>query len=419
MELLDNVASILEYGPICDHCLGRLFGKRSHGLGNEERGRALRITCAIAEDAPFAPEDEMCWICNGLFEELDVWADRVAAALEGIEFDTLLIGCRVPPLIAESEEMVWTDLSLTHPEPLKAEFNREVGKRVSARTGHEVDFKQPDVVAIADLATGGVEVQINPLFIYGRYWKYERGIPQTRWHCRVCRGKGCERCGFTGKMYADSVEELIGRPLITACSADDAVLHGAGREDIDARMLGTGRPFVIEVVAPRIRHHDLLSLQDAVNRSAEGRVAVQLDHLSNRREVETIKSEKAHKKYSILVEIDGAFSKEEVQTALKTLEGVTIQQRTPARVSHRRSDRVRKRHVKEIECVGVQDGKFLIEVLGEAGLYIKELISGDEGRTTPSLSEVLGAPARVTTLDVVMVEAVVPETRPPEQMKME
>jgi tRNA pseudouridine synthase 10 len=419
MELLDCVASILEYGPICDHCLGRLFGKRSHGLGNDDRGRALRIARAIAAHEPFAPEAEVCWICNGLFAELETWADRIAAALEGIEFDTLLIGCRVPPLIAESEEMVWTDLSLTHPEPLKAEFNREVGKRVSARTGHEVDFKQPDVVAIADLASGEVEVQINPLFIYGRYWKHERGIPQTRWHCRVCRGKGCERCGFTGKMYADSVEELIGRPLVATCAAEDAVLHGAGREDIDARMLGTGRPFVVEVVAPRTRRHDLPSLEDAVNRSAAGRVAVAFDHLSDRHEVETIKSEKAHKKYSILVEIDGAFSKEEVQTALKSLEGVTIQQRTPARVSHRRSDRVRKRHVKEIECVGVQDGKFLIEVLGEAGLYIKELISGDEGRTKPSLTGVLGAAARVTCLDVVMVEAVVPETRPPQQMKTE
>jgi tRNA pseudouridine synthase 10 len=275
------------------------------------------------------------------------------------------------------------------------------------------------VVAIADLAGGGVEVQVSPVFIYGRYWKYERGIPQTRWHCRVCRGKGCERCGFTGKMYADSVEELIARPLITAFSAEDAVLHGAGREDIDARMIGTGRPFVIEVVAPKVRHHDLAALQEAVNRDAAGRVAVMLDHVSNRREVETIKSEKAHKKYSILVEIDGAFSKEEVQIALKTLEGVTIHQRTPARVSHRRSDRVRKRHVNEIECVGVQDGKFLIEVLGEAGLYIKELISGDDGRTAPSLSEALGAAARVTSLDVVMVEAVVPETRTPQETKTE
>ncbi|HEX32361.1 MAG TPA: tRNA pseudouridine(54/55) synthase Pus10, partial [Candidatus Acetothermia bacterium] len=41
----------------------------------------------------------------------------------------------------------------------------------------------------------------------------------------------------------------------------------------------------------------------------------------------------------------------------------------------------------------------------EGGLYIKELISGDEGRTTPSLSGVLGLPALVTELDVIDVSA--------------
>jgi tRNA pseudouridine synthase 10 len=43
-------------------------------------------------------------------------------------------------------------------------------------------------------------------------------------------------------------------------------------------------------------------------------------------------------------------------------------------------------------------------VTGEAGLYIKELVSGDNGRTHPSLSEALGVPTRVTSLDVVLVE---------------
>ncbi|MGB8890784.1 MAG: tRNA pseudouridine(54/55) synthase Pus10, partial [Methanoregula sp.] len=37
-------------------------------------------------------------------------------------------------------------------------------------------------------------------------------------------------------------------------------------------------------------------------------------------------------------------------------------------------------------------------------LYIKELISGDKGRTTPSLAEILQQAAHVTSLDVVHVE---------------
>jgi tRNA pseudouridine synthase 10 len=404
MEISETVEKILAYGDCCDHCLGRFFGKRSFGLTNDERGQSLRIARAIVANQPYEPFSGTCWICGNFFDSVSEWTEKVVAATEGIEFSTFLVGCRVPPLIAENEEMVWSDLSLAEPEPFKSEVNREVGKAVSAITGKQVDFKMPDLVVLLDIAAGTPEIQINPVFFYGRYRKFERGIPQTHWDCRACKGAGCEKCNYTGKQYMDSVEELIGRPVIAAFSAGNAVLHGAGREDIDARMIGSGRPFILEVVAPRKRAVDLAALEEAINRSAEGRVAVSISRWSNRAEVETLKSSKAHKKYRILVEVEGALPAEELVNALKTLKGVTIQQRTPERVAHRRADKIRERKVLDIGYVGEQDGRFILEVLGEAGLYIKELISGDQGRTHPSLAEILKRPAHVTSLDVVQVK---------------
>ena len=406
MEINEQVKAILAYGDCCDHCLGRFFGKRSHGLSNDERGKGLRVALAITENQPYKKPTTAapCWVCSGYFDSVPEWADKVIKALEGIEFKTFLVGCRVPPLIAENEEMVWSDLSLGEPEPFKSEVNREVGKAVSAKIGKLVDFKKPDIVAILDLSGSVVEVQINSVFFYGRYQKFERGIPQTHWDCRSCRGAGCEKCNFTGAQYLDSVEELIGRPVIAAFDAQGAVLHGAGREDIDARMVGTGRPFILEVEMPRKRTMDLAALEAEINRTAEGRVSVAIKRWSDRPEVETLKSNKAHKKYRILVEVDGELSADEFAKAVKTLQGVTIHQRTPERVAHRRADKIRERTVLEIECVGQQDGKFVVEVLGEAGLYIKELVSGDSGRTRPSLAEILERKALVTSLDVTLVE---------------
>ncbi len=404
MDIIEEVEAILGYGDLCNHCLGRFFGKRSFGLTNEERGRALRIAHELAVNEPHRePELDICWICGGELSRTDAWAARVVDAVEGLEFETFLIGTRVPPLMAESEEMVWSDLSLRDPEPLRAEMNREVGKAVSALTGKEADLQRPDIVAILEIATGTTELQVNPIFFAGRYLKYERGIPQTRWDCRSCRGAGCERCGFTGKQYADSVEELIGRPVIEAFDAGNAILHGAGREDIDARMLGSGRPFVMEVEAPRKRSVDLEALEAEINRRNEGRVAVHLTGWADRRMVQSLKSDKAHKKYRILVEIDGPVTSDEFRTALDQLKGVTIRQRTPMRVSHRRADRVRERRVIDIRCTGRVDDRYQVEVVGEAGLYIKELISGDGGRTRPSLALILGHPAGVVSLDVVQV----------------
>ncbi len=406
MEITEQVTAVLAYGEICDHCLGRFFGKRSHGLANDERGRGLRIARALGTNTPYKAFAGTCWVCGNFFQNVPLWAERVVEAVKDIEFSTLLVGCRVPPMIAENEEMVWSDLSLTDPEPFKSEVNREVGKAVSGMIGKVVDFKKPDIVLILDLANDKVEVQVNSVFFYGRYQKFERGIPQTHWDCRACKGKGCEKCNFTGAQYLDSVEELIGRPVIAAFEATTAVLHGAGREDIDARMVGTGRPFILEVVEPKKRSIDLAALEAEINRTAEGRVSVALTRWAERAEVETLKSNKAHKKYRILVEVDGAISADEFANATKTLKGVIIQQRTPIRVAHRRADKVRERKVLDIECVGQQDGKFIVEVLGEAGLYIKELVSGDEGRTIPSLAEILKKSAHVTSLDVTQVEGV-------------
>ena len=84
----------------------------------------------------------------------------------GIESSTFLVSCRVPPLVAENEEMVWSDLSLGEPEPFKSEVNREVGKAVSALTGKTVDFKRPDITALLDPATGMVDIQVSSILFY-------------------------------------------------------------------------------------------------------------------------------------------------------------------------------------------------------------------------------------------------------------
>jgi|GEM_PF-4337940 len=57
MEIVDAIKTILEYGDTCNHCLGRFFGKRSFGLTNEERGRALRITREIVINEPHQEPD--------------------------------------------------------------------------------------------------------------------------------------------------------------------------------------------------------------------------------------------------------------------------------------------------------------------------------------------------------------------------
>ena len=56
-----------------------------------------------------------------------------------------------------------------------------------------------------------------------------------------------------------------------------------------------------------------------------------------------------------------------------------------------------------VELEDMDDSSATIRVHCGGGLYVKELISGDAGRTKPSLSELLGVGVQVVELDVIEI----------------
>lgn len=430
MDVLETSKKILHEGPICDNCLGRQFAKLSTGLSNRERGQALKLTLVLEGDRVYKAEnndsllnelvlcssfarktlgtggeDEQCWVCLDLFKRIDEWVDEAAKALEGLEYSTFLVGTKVSGLLSENEEILWAEVGTAYAEQLKTELNREVGKRIAEKVQKDVDFENPDITITLDLAKNKLELQVRSVYVLGRYRKLIRGIPQTRWPCRKCKGKGCESCNFTGKQYQESVDELIKEPVIEAFQAIDTAFHGSGREDIDALMLGSGRPFVVEAKFPKKRSIDLEELMRSINEKAAGKVEVRELSFVGKGMIETLKSSKADKTYKLKVTFKEPVSEEKLKSSLEALNDIEISQQTPRRVVHRRADLVRKRHVHSIKLDELtEEGYAFITVNCEGGLYVKELISGDEGRTKPSLSELLGIPALVEDLDVVKVD---------------
>ncbi|NEU55605.1 tRNA pseudouridine(54/55) synthase Pus10 [Halorussus sp. MSC15.2] len=429
MTILEDARRVAENGPVCDACLGRCFADRSFGLTNDERGRSLRIAAALEDDDPYEPVEEECWVCEGESQRFDEWAEKVAEALEGWNFDTYQVGTRTPPLVEENEALLResADLPDDAGESFKSEFNREVGKRVGQLTGTDVDFERPDVLALlnvegappasedGDISDHAVEVQINSAFVYGRYRKLERDIPQTEWPCRECGGSGkqlaegggeeaCDHCGGSGYLYEESVEELTTPPVLDAMDGEEALFHGAGREDVDALMLDTGRPFVIEVKRPRERDVDTDALEDEINEFADGKAEVTDLALATHEMVERVKELDASKTYRMDVAFDDDVTEQALEEAIGELRGTTVEQDTPQRVDHRRASITRTRTVYDVDGHLEDERHAELEVHGEGGLYVKELVSGDEGRTTPSLAGLLGVGAEVTALDVLAVE---------------
>lgn len=398
-KMMERLQKLMEItgSHICLHCLGRRFADSMEGSGNLLRGMKLREEFSLSTESP-------CAVCGDIFERIDDAVEAARSRIDALdlEYSSILVGTRLPDEVVEGDEHINRKLGI-QAEGIKKELNREIGKRLAGELGCRADFQNPDLVVMVDFRAGlKVWIQINPIFIEGRYRKLVRGIPQTKWPCRRCRGRGCEACNHTGKMYSTSVEELVSEPVLEASRGRDTRFHGSGREDVDVRMLGRGRPFVLEILEPRTRNLDLEALEDEINRRAAGMVEVSGLKFSSRNRKVEIKntSRERYKVYRALVELEGPVGEDDLMK-LETLK--VINQRTPLRVSHRRADKVRKRRVLDIKWNLKGEGCLELIIKGEGGLYIKELISGDHGRTSPSVSSVLGVAARCTALDVLEV----------------
>lgn len=411
-QKVQGKAETLLQEDLCDHCLGRQFAQLGHGLENYERGAIIRELEEIDEDS-FVRENipegleagGQCRVCQGIFDKVEYYTDMVIESFERYELDTFLIGIRPPEDVVQAEEELWENYGVEWIEPVKTELSRLIGKRIEDRENIEVDFERADIMAVVDMRDGKdrVELQVNSILFYGQYNKYSRELPQTEWHCRNCRGSGCDECDWTGKQYPTSVQEEIQEPFIRDSKAIEAKFHGNGREDVDAKCLGK-REFVLELVEPLNRNLDVKALQEEVNDSTDMIEVFEMEN-TYKDKVAEIKQTRTKKEYRAKVNTDREISSKDLEKLEDEIIGV-IEQETPERVKHRRADKVREREVHELDYELIDENNFYLYVKAEAGTYIKELIHGDEGRTQPNVSEVLECKAECVELDITWVEKV-------------
>ncbi len=399
MSISAKARKILKIGYACDRCLGRQFAELLTGLTNEERGRAIRLLAAMEyEIKPFdidpnnfhgtalrkkqKTSQAACCICYDVFSSFGSYMEKAVSKLRGMEYVTFLVGSRLPAELETSERQLWDAVGKSHAEGLKSEVNREFGKLFEKETGKKFDKERPDMTILIDFEKEKIFVQITSVFIYGKYKKLVRGIPQTKW-----------------ERYHETVEDIIAGPIMRALDGKEHALHGMGREDIDVRCLDW-RPFVFEVKEPRRRQLDLKDAKEEIN--SIGKVKVSGLRFSDKDEVREIKEAKPDKTYRVLVEFEKDITQKGLNK-LRSLRGNQINQQTPKRVLHRRSDLERKRKVKAISWKLINDHAAEFMIKGEAGLYVKELVHGDEGRTRPNISELLKNKATVKEVDVVRI----------------
>lgn len=399
-NIIKTAKDICEKYKICDNCFGRLFKEIEYGKPNEQIGKELRKKINISNK--IHPKD--CWLCFGLLEEINKFAVISLKSLKNYDFDTFLVGTIIDEEILFKEKTLIENFKLKFFESIKNELNREIGIILENKLSKKVDFNNPNIMIIIDTQFNTIYLQIKSLYIYGRYKKLKRGIPQTKWFCRICRGIGCKSCNYSGKMYTNSIEELIAKPTLKMTKGEDESFHGAGREDIDVKMLGNGRPFILEIKNPKKREIDLNELNEMINKKNIKKIKVMNLRFSDKNEIKIIKSKNFKKIYRVEISGDKNFDIEKLKKAALSLQGKIISQYTPTRVARRRANIYRDRKIYKISIESIEKKEATLKIESQSGTYIKELITGDDGKTKPSISGLNGFPCYVKKLDVMRIK---------------
>ena len=424
--VIEKALNVIRGNPLCDRCLGRLFARLGYGWSNKDRGEALKRVLImsihrmvregresseslIREIAPnigshieglygqlfgSKPNYRRCTICGDMLDKLiDEIPSKAISLLRSFDIEKFIVGVRVDDEVKKTEERIKMEHELAYGESIKAELRREIGKRIQGY-GLKVDFIDPEATLLVSFPSGDLDLQVNSLFIKGRYWKRGRMISQAYWPSPE------------GPRYFSVEEASWG--LLRVLGGERIVIHAAGREDVDARMLGTGRPVLVEVKTPKRRRSRLEYLEEAANSTGKGLVEFKFEGFGRRRDVRYYKEETAGsvKMYKALIAVEGGISDEELKVVESEFRGRIISQWTPRRVLHRRANMLRRRRVHQVTCIRLSDSVIECLIKAEGGLYIKELVNGDDGRTTPSFTEVLSRRSECIELDVVGVEVI-------------
>ncbi|MFP3949793.1 MAG: tRNA pseudouridine(54/55) synthase Pus10 [Candidatus Micrarchaeia archaeon] len=334
-----------------------------------------------------------CHICENQLDSLNQLIKNAESAMPP-EWKTFALSTSIPKKILAKEEEAWDH---SEGECLKNWLNAKLSQHLEKSTGKIYSPMNADGRISINLSTLEVTASNEPLFIFGRYKKLVRGICQSKWLCLKCNGSGCRHCNGKGKMYDESVEELIGDAALTQ-TGGRYEFHASGREDIDVLNFA-GRPFILQIKNPSTISINLEKLSAQIN--SQKKLELTDLKLVPPGSVALVADSHFPKTYRAWISSEQPLTEEDAQKLAAF--SFTLNQRTPERVAHRRADKIRRRHA-QILSSKLENNQILADIKADPGTYIKELIHGDNERTEPSISSFLSKPCACARLDVIKIE---------------
>ena len=368
---------ILAEYDLCDVCLGRLFAKKLGLVSNKKLGEKIHRALSL--------KSTKCYVCKNLFDGVSSQVQKMLDVSSDHDFATFLVGTKIKPSILDRDDHVRSRFRLRGIDGIKTNITKELAKQFSHKAKKKMASSEPDLTFMIDFKEDSCTIQAKPVFLWGRYTKAERGIPQKQKPCATCLGRGCIDCNRHGISEFDSVEGMISKYFFEKFGAVQTKITWIGGEDSTSLVLGTGRPFFVKLLNPKKRHPRL------PKKIVLGKVAVQNLKLIPKTPTGPVQFAS---KVKLHITCENKIEQNDL-SRLDVLEKNTV-------AVYEKSGRRAEKLIKNIRYKTGSENSFYLSMTAGGGLPLKRFVAGDD--VFPNVSDILENKCRCETFDFEAVK---------------
>ena len=359
----DTVSKILKNYDLCEYCTGRIISKIVGKPPSKFLGKKYLKKLGKSDH-------KTCYICKNIFDSLELVLSNIFEKSSHFDFKTFHLGITLKPSFLERDDYLKSKFKIKGIENVKFTIAKELAKKISRRTKSKRITDDPDLFIQANFKDESCLLRAKPIFVYGRYNKKIRKLPQKQGLCRSCNGVGCHNCDFKGIENLQSIEGKISNLLIKKFDCNQVKINWIGGEDQSSLVLGKGRPFFAKILNPKRRNRILRKTSDL-----EGVYLSELQKLS----IQPKGSIQFKSKVSITIDTKKPISSTQLKK-LKILENAEIQ-------DFSRDKRSIKKRIYKVGYKKLGKTSFILDLFADGGISIKSLIQPSD--VVPNVSELL------------------------------
>ena len=246
----DTISKILRNYNLCEYCTGRIISKLVHKPTSKLLGKKY-----IKKFGKLS--DNKCYICKNIFDDLDLMLSNIYDKLCNLDFKTFNLGLILKNSFLERDDLIKSKFKIKGIENIKFGISTEMAKKISRTTKSKRIMNDPDLFIQVNFKDESSTIRTKPIFVYGRYNKKIRKLPQKQMLCKSCNGVGCHNCNFKGLENIETIEGKISNFLIKKFEGNQVKINWIGGEDQSSLVLGNGRPFFAKILNPKKRNRIL------------------------------------------------------------------------------------------------------------------------------------------------------------------